>query len=182
MKEQKEIFLESQYWMMSVQAAFQRANIYKKDIYENQRNVFRDDLHQIVKKISESYKVNVPETQHIENIQKLQELSKNDEILQKGELNFGICQKLLNLYLKYLWCADLIPVPPHFPIDRIIQERLGFNENEIVSWTKDIKSRLEYKAIIDRARRILELTIMNTLAELELELYSKHNLKELLKK
>jgi hypothetical protein len=42
----------------------------------------------------------------------------------KGKINFGIAQKMLNLYLKYMWSLGNIQEPPHFPVDRIIQIKL----------------------------------------------------------
>ncbi|MCP9765186.1 hypothetical protein [Lacihabitans soyangensis] len=182
MKGLKDIFLESQYWMMTIHAAFQRANVYKANVDENKRKEFREYLHVEIQQIAEKYYFKVDEDKHLKNIEKLQEYSRNEDILQNGVLNYGICQKILNLYLKYLWCAGRIPTPPHFPIDRVVQERLGFKENEIVSWTKQIKSEIDYLSIIRKTENILAQTYIDTLAELELELYTHNNLKELLKK
>jgi hypothetical protein len=181
MKSLKDIFLESQFWMMTIQAAFQRANVYKANVDEYPRKEFRDYLHDEIQKIAEEYCFEVDEDKHLKNIESLQEYSRKEDILQNGVLNYGICQKILNLYLKYLWCAGLIPTPPHFPIDRVIQERLGFKEKEIVSWTLQIKSEIDYLSIIEKAQSILAQTQIDTLAELELELYTHNNLKELLK-
>lgn len=182
MKGLKDIFLESQFWMMTIQAAFQRVNVYKANIDENKRKEFRDYLHEVILLIANEYYSEVDENKHLKNIERLQEYSRNEDILQNGVLNYGICQKILNLYLKYLWCAGRIPTPPHFPIDRLIQEHLGFKEEEIVSWTKQIKSELDYLSIIRKAEYILAQMHIDTLAELELELYTYNNLKELLKK
>ena len=182
MKSLKDIFLESQYWMMTVQAAFQRANVYKANVEENTRKEFRDYLHVEIQKIAEEYYLEVDEDKHLKNIERLHKYSRNEEILQNEVLNYGICQKILNLYLKYLWCAGRIPTPPHFPIDRLIQERLGFKEKEIVSWTKQIKSEIDYLSIIRKAEYILAQTHIKALAELELEIYTHNNLKELFKK
>ena len=38
-----------------------------------------------------------------------------------------------NLYLKYLWCIDIICEPPHCPIDKIILNKL---KDYKTSWTK----------------------------------------------
>jgi hypothetical protein len=62
--------------------------------------------------------------------------------LKNGSLDIGTSQKILNLYLKYLWCSRLIDFePPHFPLDRMIQEG---RTSKIVSWTKEIKSYETY--------------------------------------
>ena len=40
--------------------------------------------------------------------------------LADGNMRFGFAQKLLNMYLKYMWCAGEMPTPPHCPFDRRI--------------------------------------------------------------
>jgi hypothetical protein len=42
--------------------------------------------------------------------------------LHNGRFRIGIAQKLINLHLKYLWTAALIPEPPHCPLDGIIRD------------------------------------------------------------
>ncbi|MCP9755974.1 hypothetical protein EGI26_12500 [Lacihabitans sp. CCS-44] len=182
MKNSKHVFLESQYWMMSIQAAFQRASIYNSDASETSKKAFRDYLHTVLIDISSNYEGLVTEDEHIKNIETILNSSVDSEVLSEGRLNFGVCQKILNLYLKYLWCAGWIQTPPHFPVDRLIQEKLGFKESEIVSWTNGIHSRFKYMAIIDRAKRILVKTNIQSLAELELEIYTHSNLKKILTK
>lgn len=178
----KEEFLLNELWFLSVSAAFQRANVYTENANENQRIDFKKALFKEVYRISEQYKSNNSEEEHIRNIQSVIVFSQNSmpQILQNGALSFGVAQKLLNLFLKYLWCLGKINVPPHFPVDRIIQYRLGIKEKDIVSWTKDIKSEKEYLPIIEKAREVLKQTKLKTIAELELEIYSKDNLKVLL--
>jgi len=39
-----------------------------------------------------------------------------------SRFRFGVAQKLVNVHLKYLWSAGLIPEPPHCPIDGIIRD------------------------------------------------------------
>lgn len=40
-----------------------------------------------------------------------------------GRLRFGVAQKVVNLYLKYMWVADFIGKPPHCPIDGLIAQK-----------------------------------------------------------
>ncbi|MCP5461878.1 MAG: hypothetical protein H7A34_01700 [bacterium] len=49
--------------------------------------------------------------------------------LHNGRLRIGVTQKLINLYLKFLWCAKLIKQPPHCPIDGFVRDivRLEYN-------------------------------------------------------
>jgi hypothetical protein len=34
-------------------------------------------------------------------------------------------QKSISVFLKHLWCMDIIPQPPQCPVDRMILERAG---------------------------------------------------------
>jgi hypothetical protein len=62
----------------------------------------------------------------------------------RADLNRGIAQKLLNLYLKYLWCVGYIVEPPHCPIDRIIIGKTSFRDR--LNWTE--MGEAEYREVI----------------------------------
>jgi len=57
------------------------------------------------------------------------------KILWDGQITFGTVQKLVNLYLKYLWVAGFLGEkdPPHCPVDRKVLEAVGWGGNP---WTK----------------------------------------------
>ena len=88
------------------------------------------------------------------------------QILSKNEIKLGVGQKLLNLYLKYLWCLDKVSKPPHCPIDRIIVNKLGLKYN----WTQ-INSEKEYKIIINRIKEVKK--IGESIAEWEYRNYER---------
>lgn len=84
--------------------------------------------------------------------------------LHNGRLRVGVTQKLINLYLKYLWCAGLVKQPPHCPIDGIIRDKAGLTYN----WTSS-------DCIDDYKKAIEELqtkTNGKTLSEWELEIFN----------
>lgn len=55
--------------------------------------------------------------------------------LRGGKLKFGRAQKILNGYLKYLWCAGRINTPPHCPFDdRVILRALPKRDDKF--WLK----------------------------------------------
>lgn len=161
----KEKFLNNEFWTLTFGAAFQRANVYKANVSDKQKSDFKlltrafieDSLlnHYLTDEISDDL--------HIDNINKLSEFTKQfQNILQNGKLNFGVSQKMLNLYLKYLWCNNKITEPPHFPVDRRIQENIGFRP--VVSWTK-FNDSIDYMRIINFVRKKNEYP---TIAEFEL--------------
>ncbi len=168
----KEAYLNNEIWTLTFGAAFQRANVYKKSaIDDDEKQKFKQDTRSFIEtKLMPLYKKGkVDENTHLKSIIKLSDFTKShSKILSGGKLNIGVSQKLLNLYLKYLWCLDKIQTPPHFPVDRRIQEILGFSD--IISWTKITKIE-DYTKIINQTKK--HLGKYKSLAELELHVYER---------
>jgi len=164
-------FILNGLWVLTVNAAFQRANVFVTNPDETTKQDFKTKLKLWVIEIAEEYKTNqVSEVAHIENIKRLESQTKIfSEILTYGRLNFGVSQKLLNIYLKHLWCMDELKFPPpHFPVDRIIQKELKLNPK---AWTQ-MEDEKDYMVVINRAREVLPNYDVTNIAELELHLYS----------
>ena len=124
MDELKRSFLTREFWILSFGGAFQRANVYKSKINELARKNFRGSLIELMEKyVKEKYETRkIDGQEHCKNIEELCKAISNKwgDILKNKRFRIGVCQKLLNLYLKYLWCVGLIEEPPHCPIDRTI--------------------------------------------------------------
>lgn len=163
----KQEYLLNEIWGLTIAGAFQRANIYKDNQSEKLKNEFKQSLQVLIQDIASKYVKVISEEIHVKNIQTISTFEHKG--LQNSHLNFGISQKLLNLYLKYLWCLDRIKTPPHFPIDRIIQEQLGITKIE--PWTQ-MKNEKEYFKVINIAKEQAKERNVS-LAELELELYKR---------
>ena len=128
------------------------------------------------------YNLNIGEEKHIQNIQTIVDFSKSIQIERKDiPINFGISQKLFNLYLKYCWCSrKLNAVPVHFPVDRLIQEKLnqeskeiGLNGLKLKAWTQ-LKDKKDYRSIIEFAEKVIERKYpARSLAEMELAIYTR---------
>lgn len=173
----KNRFINSEIWSLTIGGAFQRANVYKPDALEKDKRGFKFMLKGYIDNtIVDSYKKgNVSDEVHIENIEQLQKYTANfDKLLTNGQFNFGVSQKLINLYLKYLWCLDIIPEPPHFPVDRIIQQKLEYKP--IKAWTK-IEKAEDYMAIVNFARTKINTKeeYTTSLATIELHQFSRRN-------
>jgi hypothetical protein len=167
----KEKFLNNEFWTLTFSAAFQRANIYNKNIADSDKKMFKINTRAYIENtLVLAYHENlISDEAHIENIIKLSMFTVQfQSILQNGKLNFGVSQKLLNLYLKYLWCSNKISEPPHFPVDRRIQENIGFKP--VVSWTR-FENSLDYMKIIDFTRKINNE--FPTIAEFELKYFER---------
>jgi hypothetical protein len=169
----KKEFMLNEIWMLTIGASFQRANVYSTECLDSDKLKFRNHLKDFIINLSKSYLHEpISEDQHIENIYQIREHSKiYKTILTNGELNFGVCQKLLNLYLKYLWCLGYMELnPPHFPVDRIIQTKLSIKNP--YSWTQMVDEE-KYMEVISMAKDCLKSYNIDSIAELELFLYQR---------
>lgn len=172
-------FLVDECWIMAFGAAFQRVNVYKPkprslsdSKYEKVRTDFRNSVRNFIEKsLIPTYQRQVTEEQHLRSIQSLIDFtakSKYHHQLTNERFNIGVAQKLLNIILKYYWCLEMIAMPPHFPVDRIIQERI--KNHTILNWTT-LDSIKDYMKIIAAANKCLNKG--QTLAEWELEEYNR---------
>lgn len=160
-------FLKNEIFILSLSGAFQRNNIYKESTSENEKIQLRRLIKSLLVELEDNYKIRVSDSQHLAN---LDEFKKNiekgsDNILRGSVISFGTVQKILNLYLKYLWCLGLISEPPHCPIDRII---LNKSKDYKTSWTK--MNREDYCRAIEKIRLIKE---NKSIAEWELQIFAR---------
>jgi hypothetical protein len=116
---------------------------------------FRSNLRKFIEdKLIEQYLNDVTEDNHVLNIMLLSQYTITfSSILKEGQMNVGISQKLLNLYLKYLWCLDKIKIPPNFPVDSIIQKKLKVIN--AVPWTK-MTTKEEYLRVSSSQRFVAQ--------------------------
>lgn len=174
MQNLKKQFIYQELWALTIAGGFQRANVYIKGVDEKHKGIFKDKLHELIINISEEYNKEIDDVLHLKNINTI---SKNSlqfkELLQGGKLKFGVCQKLLNLYLKYLWCLGENISPPHFPVDRRIQEKLKISK--IANWTEmsGKVGETEYMNIINVAREVNLSLNYKSISELELYLFNR---------
>jgi hypothetical protein len=163
-------FLHDEVWLLSFIGAFGRAKVYAEDSSdEEDRKEFREYLRETISvTVQKKYKQPVSSKMHIEELRRI----KSEvtvifaPILRDKKLRLGVLQKLMNLYLKYLWCLRWIPEPPHCPFDRTIIEELGIKG---IDWTKT-DSEAEYNQLVDEAKK---LAGDKSIAEWELNLFNK---------
>jgi hypothetical protein len=184
-------FVQDEIWNLIFGGAFQRSGVYESNLPDNtmvekEKLAFRQFIRGKVEEIGHFYWSNeVSNDQHIRNVWRLCEQSaefgkENQSLLKNNRINFGIAQKLLNLYLKYHWTMGHLQItPPHFPMDRIIQERLneerkkaGLSTFKIEAWTQ-FKDEEDYCRVIEAAKELLGKREEKSLAELELVLFGK---------
>ena len=165
----KQLFLRDQVLFNAINASLQRAFVYTPDASFLERRQLWKCLREALIGITETYSQPVPEEAHIQNIVNLADTISGDcsNFLVNGRFRIGNAQKALNLYLKYLWCLEQIPMPPHCPFDSRIISRLS--KDVQVSWTRldDIDS---YRALVDAAKDVAGRL---SLAEWELQVYQE---------
>ena len=184
LEQYQESFMNSEIWMLVFTASFQRANVYVTEADEKEKKSFKFMTAGHIDSFISSYANNdINDDEHISNIKSIENYSKHfDHLFNGGKINFGIAQKMLNLYLKYLWCLGRIKEPPHFPVDRIIQQELNLEAGglklpklKIEPWTK-FSDESYYLEIINHARIICALDDASdklSLAQLELKLFNR---------
>ncbi len=185
MNDKKIEFIKNEVWMLSIAAAFQHISVYNSPETKGRKEL-RENLKRFVQgMVEQRYRVAVPGGQHLRNIEKIQaESEKWKEANLTFHFSFGVAQKLLNLYLKYLWCLGLLENdPPHFPVDSIIIKELSKEGKSIHmdkidldnTWSQ-FESKEPYLKVINYAKELKKRHPDHkdkSLAEIELELYRR---------
>lgn len=163
MNESQRKFLKNEFFMLSWGAAVQRNQSLKNP---NGKADFKMPIKAFLENelLKDYGKRKVTEEEHITNIEKLQ--AKTKEL--GNRLNFGTCQKLLNMMCKYYWCVGFIEEPPHLPIDTINLKNAGINK---VNWT-EIE---EPQVYINLINKIKKKTSGQSLAQWEVDNWKRRN-------
>ena len=169
----KNRFIENELWYLSISGAFQRNKIYAVALAEKdtkQKDAFKNLLRNSIFELSKQYSNVVSDEQHVSNILNLILINQNPILYNNGKLTFGTMQKLLNLYLKYLWCTDrLKQIPPHCPVDSIIlQKSTNYKDHK---WTQ-LDCKEKYMLYINDLRELASARGM-LLAEWELDVFNR---------
>lgn len=86
---------------------------------------------------------------HVATIREFCEYATNTfgECLKNRKLRFGVAQKMINLYLKFLWCIGEIQEPPHCPVDGYVKIALG--DMGLTNWT-EMTEEAQYQEYISK--------------------------------
>ena len=169
---EREKFISNEIWMLTFSSAFQRAYIYSGGT-EEQKKEFKNHLRLFIdNEVLPKYNGVINDEEHLKSIHSIIEESKKyKDILTNGSINFGISQKILNLYLKYRWCLKDIHTPPHFPVDRRIQENIKYKH--LFSWTQ-LSDSNKYMELIEHVRGVVQKSNQyKSIAEFELKNFER---------
>ena len=110
----------------------------EKDGDKPNRDAFRDALKAELRGLAKQYEGHdVKDDAHIQNIRDMARRleQQHSKVLNGGRLFFGIAAKALNVYLKYLRCANFDVRPPHCPFDYGIIDELNPKRGIERKWT-----------------------------------------------
>ena len=170
---EKNRFLVDEIWLLTFHGGLGRSGVYAKTAKEQHKIEFRSHVRDwLDERIATDYS-NSPQ-QHEKHCAVLQELKSTidgrySDLFAIREIPLGIVQKIANLNLKYRWCQEWIPTPPHFPIDRIILSRIPQFSN--LNWTT-LNCLQTYRDIINAAQKEADPV---SIAEWELLTFSRRN-------
>lgn len=138
-------------WSNAWGAALAHNPTYAPNASEDMKKQLRQQARAKVAEIANHYRNRIGERDHEQNILNLSHSlsAEFSEILRGGQFRIGTAQKLLNLYLKFLWCFAEVAEPPHCPLDRVVQENAKVRP--VVNWTQ-INSVEEYHDAIHSLR------------------------------
>jgi len=171
---EKKLFLVNEFITLSITAGLSTRNknfpIYNHDSSEVEKAKFRVFLRESLINIWNKHKLqkNINELQLLAYFEKMQNESANKfkDLLFGGKLRYGICQKIINVFLKFLWVSDEIETPPHAPYDGIIQAKL---KDKILSPWTEINDPAQYTLFVNLAKEISK----GNIAKWELEEWNK---------
>lgn len=142
---------------------------YRKDVSNTNKELVKQFLRDKLYEILEMYSRKIDEVEHIKNIENFQEAINNrfrNYIADNG-FTFGRAQKLINLYLKYIWVCGYVNEPPHCPIDSVIikQVKNSYNGPAFNKMNKE-----DYKNVILAIKKMKNNL---SIAEWELSVFNK---------
>jgi hypothetical protein len=165
-----ERFLVREFTIQAWSGSVQHSGLYAKEIelHDPARGRFREDMiafldHNVVP----FYRLPVTESEHIRHLRRLVWFAnRSGGALFRARYNWGLAQKLLNLYLKYLWSLGLIAPPPHCPVDSIVLSKTTLKGS--VKWTQ-LTDMQAYQRAIAAIRARATKDGYHSIAEWELE-------------
>ena len=165
----QEEFIKDAFFRSAWLDTSQHVKIYEKEADENTKKQFRAFLKERSYEIVKLYQDKDEKIDHQELLVKFhKEVTEKSEFKGKIKFKFGRAQKLINVLLKYYWCAGkLKQEPAHMPLDRYILKELDIKD---VAWTQmdDKKYEVYIKIAREKAKGM-------SLAEWELKTFTSKN-------
>lgn len=185
MDDTKQQFIDEVFLSNAISSGFGRGKAnYSGNPTEEERAMLGREIRNKLRELGAKYptdgNVTLADDQHTDNIVALADAvsSRCGSFLEGGRLRVGRAQKLLNLYLKLLWCNKLIAAPPHCPFDGIILGKLWRKlkpETQKIPWT-GADDRTIYEEWVAAGKKVAE-DVSLSLAGWELKVWSDEQAK-----
>ena len=157
-------FVVEQGLISSINAAVRRVHIYEnrnkvsKKKYHLKKDEMRKDFAKAIIKAASKLISTQSDQENalIKAVETVVEKLKNHKnIFTAGQPSFGIAQKALNLFLKYLWCLNISKHPLHCPIDSQILAKINWKKKGESGSTKTWPwfNKDDYKLAIELIRK-----------------------------
>ena len=152
-----EAFLLEQIFGLAFQAMAQRGHLYPQaDVSAADKEKWRQRLFALALSLDGAEISSMEDDAYIAFLQNLQTQvnawPESQAALKDGRWRVGSVQKMVNLWLKYMWCDGRVPPPPHFPVDGVTLQKIPAMKD--VRWTQ-MDSWDQYRTIIQHARRLV---------------------------
>ena len=145
----------------SVKAAVQHNSLYSSETSSSKRKEIRDFWFRNLLKIGKQFEENLSISSYEESVVNFKNLM-NREYSREfssgsthgSEFRISHSQKSISVFVKYLWCMDLIGEPNICPVDRIILSQTEAKNFKDVSWgfVNDIEThRKKFQYIVNSA-------------------------------
>lgn len=146
---QKKLFLDAYNFDRSkdigltkaINAAVQHNNLYAREATANDRKIIREFWKQNLLEIGDEFKNSINIDTYEFMISKLASGMNNkfEKLFDNGNphgsmFRISHSQKSISVFVKHLWCLDLIPEPNICPVDRIILSQTDAKKNKDLSW------------------------------------------------
>lgn len=152
----KESFLREQLFGLSFQGMAQRGHLYRAEADAARKEAWRSRVFERLRAIDTAAVASMADAHYIAWLCGLHDevggWQETAAVMKNGRWRVGSAQKLINLWLKYLWChgTQALP-PPHFPVDGVILNHIPSMRH--IRWT-ELDDWNGYRGIIAEARAL----------------------------
>jgi len=152
-QQKKQVFIHREVCSLCFIASFGMARRFPFYKETAERKTIQEYIRERLWKLIPLYSQKIYGGDHIDVVEAFQGdvNQKFSTMLARGGIAFGRTQKLINLYLKYMWAAGFIEEPPHCPVDSIIIGKLG-PEIKGLSFTN--MSKDDYKKVLTEIDKV----------------------------
>jgi hypothetical protein len=171
-------FVIEQGLISSINAAVRRVGIYRKKkgmnkkAFDHEKEKMRKAFAKAIIKAANKIKTAQGDRKNIldEAIESVTKKIKCYKIFKQGQPSFGVAQKAVNLFLKYLWCLDIFKQPPHCPIDSQILKEIKWNSPKKHGTAKKWStfSKKDYEGAISDIEKVRNESKKSSIATWEL--------------